>query len=162
MSDTAMNGSIAARVAQLSARVPGRLVYPVLRTISIVLIVFVAVVSLVDDPSDVTGGGGALADWVSTVLFGTPFYGDKVAHFGAYAVLSFVTVIAFGRHRRSAASVLFGLLVFGGSLELLQAAGGVRTGDVLDLLANTLGIMAGGGAGALLRFYARRRGFSPV
>lgn len=143
-------------------RAPAHIVYPALRTISIALIVFVAIVSLVDDPSDVTGGGGALADWVSAKLFGTPFYGDKVAHFGAYGLLSVITVIAFGRHRRSAAWVLLGLLAFGGCLELLQAAGGVRTGDLLDLLANTLGIMTGGGLGAVARLYARRRGLSPV
>ena len=150
----------------LAARLPqgleARWVYPVLRTLSIGLLVFIAVVSLADDPSDVTGGGGALADWVSRLLFGTPAHGDKVAHFAAYAAASLVTLVAFGRHRRSAALVLFGLLVFGGALELLQAAGGVRTGDGLDLLANTLGIMAGGAAGAAARVAVRRRGLSPA
>ena len=132
--------------------------YPALRTASVTLAVFVAVVSLADAPSPATGSGGILADWVSRLLFGTAAYGDKVAHFAAYAVLSLVTSLAFGRHRSPAALVLLALLVFGGALELLQAAGGVRTGDWLDLLANTLGIMAGGAAGAAARLFARWQG----
>ena len=132
--------------------------YPALRTASITLAVFVAVVSLADDPSPATGSGGVVADLVSRLIFGTPAYGDKVAHFAAYAVLSLVTSLAFGRHRSPAALVLLALLVFGGALELLQAAGGVRTGDWLDLLANTLGIMAGGAAGAAARLFARWQG----
>ena len=144
------------------ARRPGasiaRLAYPALRTASISLGVFIAAVSLASDPSGVTGGGGVIADWVSTVLFGAPAYGDKVAHFAAYAVFSLVTSLAFGRHREPAALVLLFLLVFGGALELMQAAGGVRTGDWLDLLANTLGIMAGGAAGAAARLFARWQG----
>lgn len=135
-----------------------RFAYPALRTTSIALAVFIAVVSLADDPAPATGSGGLLADWVSGLLFGTPDYGDKVAHFAAYAALSLVTSLAFGRHREPAALVLLALLVFGGALELLQAAGGVRTGDWLDLLANTLGIMAGGAAGAAARLFARWRG----
>ena len=135
-----------------------RYAYPALRTASITLGVFIAVVSLADDPSPATGSGGVIADWVSHLVFGTPAYGDKVAHFAAYAVLSLVTSLAFGRHRSPAALVLLALLVFGGALELLQAAGGVRTGDWLDLLANTLGIMAGGAAGAAARLFARWQG----
>ena len=141
---------------------PARLIYPALRASSIALLVFIAIVSLTDDPSDVTGGGGLIANWISGILFGTPAHGDKVAHFAAYAVSSLVTLVAFGRHRRSAALVLFGLLIFGGALELLQAAGGVRTGDWLDLLANTLGIMAGGGTGAAARLLVRQQGLSPA
>ena len=139
-----------------------RVVYPVLRTVSIALGVFVAVVSLVDDPSAATGSGGLVADWVSRLLFGTPDYGDKVAHFAAYAALSLVTVLAFGRHRRSAAIVLVLLVLFGGALELAQAAGGVRTGDWLDVLANTLGTVAGGALGATARVIVRRLEISPA
>ena len=103
-----------------------------------------------------------VADWISRQVLGTAAHGDKVSHFAAYAALSLVTVVAFGRHRQSAAGVLFLLLGFGGALELLQAAGGVRTGDWLDLLANTLGIMAGGGTGAIARLVVRRLELSPA
>ena len=150
--------SASALAAPAGPRGASRFAYPVLRTASITLAVFIAVVSLDHDPSGVTGGGGVIAEAVSRILFGTADYGDKVAHFAAYAALSFVTSLAFGRHREPAAIVLLALLVFGGALELLQAAGGVRTGDWLDLLANTLGIMAGGAAGAAARLFARWRG----
>ena len=154
-----MSATLARPGAQLP---PARVVYPVLRTASIALGVFVVVVSLVDDPSGATGSGGLVADWISRLVFGTPEHGDKVAHLAAYAALSLLTVVAFGRHRRSAGAVLIVLLALGGALELAQAAGGVRTGDWLDMLANGLGVVVGGALGAAARLGARARGLSPA
>ncbi len=48
------------------------------------------------------------------------------------------------------------LLALGGALELLQAAGGVRTGDLMDMAANAGGVAAGTGAGTALRLLWRQ------
>ena len=53
------------------------------------------------------------------------------------------------------------LLALGAVLELLQAAGGVRTGDLTDMLANGTGVAAGTAAGAAMRLTIRALGLSP-
>ncbi|MBB4658224.1 VanZ family protein [Parvularcula dongshanensis] len=121
-----------------------------LRAATFALAAIVLVLSLMPDPTEATGGTdpGVL---ISRFLFGTAAYGDKVNHFITYGGLSVVASLAFGRHRDAAALTLGALLLYGGVIEVLQAMGGVRQGDLLDLTANALGILAGGGAAAALR-----------
>ena len=76
---------------------------------------------------------------------------DKVEHFIAYAVLAVLGARAFpGRPWLLAAA----LVANGVGVEILQEAMGLgRQGEVLDALANTLGIAAGLG---LIRLTRRR------
>lgn len=132
--------------------------YPLLRVLTVALGVLVAVLSLVSDPTRATGGSD-LGRWLSALFLGTPAYGDKVSHLLAYGALGLLAVLAFGRHRRQAALTVLLLLMMGGLLELLQAAGGVRTGDLADMAANTLGVALGAAGGAALRLgYRQLRG----
>jgi VanZ family protein len=76
-------------------------------------------------------------------------------HLLTYAglALSFAQWAQDGRQRLLQAS---GLIALGAALEWLQGLTGYRQADPLDLLANTLGVLLGGGlalgpAGRLLR-----------
>ncbi|WP_051882097.1 VanZ family protein [Parvularcula oceani] len=128
-----------------------------LRLLSVVLALGIAALSLMANPTDATGGvdPGAI---LSRLLFGTEAYGDKLSHGFVYGVLGLVGVLAWARSRTGLLVTLLVLLAYGGGIEILQALGGVRSGDPLDLAANAAGLICGGlGAWALLRFAAPRR-----
>ena len=68
---------------------------------------------------------------------------DKVQHFFGYAALSTGAVLLFAR-LRTQALVALGIIAFGIGIEFAQA--GItadRMGDAADVLANTLGVLAG-------------------
>ena len=66
-------------------------------------------------------------------------YWDKVQHAIAYAFLAFLGLKAFSNHAKG---VLAGLCIMGAVIEITQEATGWRSGEGLDLLANTTGIFA--------------------
>lgn len=67
---------------------------------------------------------------------------DKVMHFAAYALLmTWFGMIFFKTPQRYAYAVTFILL--GVVIEFLQQAGGVRYFEYSDMLANSLGVVAG-------------------
>ena len=145
----------------LAGRVPpARRLYPALKALTLLLGAVIVVLSLIPNPPG-GAGGGWIGTWLSGLVFGTDAYADKAAHFLAYLALSGTALLAFGRHRREAALVLLLLLALGAVLELLQAAGGVRTGDLTDMLANGTGVAAGTAAGAAMRLTIRALGLSP-
>ena len=68
---------------------------------------------------------------------------DKVQHFLGYAALSTGAVLLFAR-LRTQVLVALGIIAFGIGIEFAQA--GLtpdRMGDAADVLANTLGVLAG-------------------
>lgn len=66
-------------------------------------------------------------------------YGDKVQHFGAYALLAGLAFLTFRRRSWIAAGVLIAL---GVGVELLQVAQDLgREGSVLDAAANSAGVL---------------------
>jgi len=75
------------------------------------------------------------------------YFWDKALHFTAYFGLSLMTTIAV-RANRNALWWALGLVLLGGSLEIIQGFTG-RDADVFDELANTLGVLAGVGLGWL-------------
>lgn len=72
---------------------------------------------------------------------------DKLAHLFAFAVLIFPT--AFG-YRRSLSITLPASLIFGGAIELIQPSVG-RSADVMDFIADLLGVGVGLAAGRVAR-----------
>ncbi len=66
---------------------------------------------------------------------------DKILHFGAYCLLTLVPVAVF--RRSNAILCLFGLVLMGGALELLQQLVPGRSCDIADEIANTAGVAAG-------------------
>ena len=66
---------------------------------------------------------------------------DKALHFTAYFGLALMTTIAVRADRRALWWAL-GLVAMGGALEILQGLTG-RDADILDELANTLGVLTG-------------------
>jgi len=75
---------------------------------------------------------------------------DKAQHALAFATLALLGLRAFPRYPWHLAA---GLLVFGGAIELAQAATGWRHGEWGDMLADAVGL----GAGALLAWRPPQR-----
>ena len=68
--------------------------------------------------------------------------GDKLGHFAAYGLLMFLFCQIYGRGRtRLAYAVCF--TAMGIALEFLQGMTDYRTFDVLDMIANTVGVTLG-------------------
>jgi VanZ family protein len=67
---------------------------------------------------------------------------DKLAHFAAYALLSawFSLLV---EQRNTLWLILFGLIGYGLLLELLQSFTSYRQGDLIDAVANGLGVVFG-------------------
>jgi len=75
---------------------------------------------------------------------------DKYGHFISYALLSaYLSLLV--EQRKSLWRILFGLIVYGLFLEFMQSFTSYRSGDLADVLANSLGAVTG------LAFY-----FSPL
>ncbi len=72
---------------------------------------------------------------------------DKLNHFGAFASLAVAGYMGF---QRRWVPVALGLLVYGGSIEVLQALTPTRVGDWVDLLADAIGIALGLGLAAVV------------
>ena len=72
---------------------------------------------------------------------GPPLPSDKLVHTFAY----FTLMAWFGGvyHRSAHWRVALALCLLGIALEVLQALGGVRQGDLFDVLANSVGIVIG-------------------
>lgn len=115
---------------------------------AIALTIAIGILSVLPNPDDLTGGHdiGAI---LSKLLFGTPRYGDKVAHFIAYSALGTAGALGFSRGEPLRLTIIVGILsMYGGVLELIQALGRVRVPDPLDFAANAAGL----GVGALVAF----------
>jgi VanZ family protein len=66
---------------------------------------------------------------------------DKAEHFIAYFGLAVMATLALGL-RRLLAWAIFGIINLGGALEVAQHFVG-RDAEVMDMIANTLGVVAG-------------------
>jgi len=73
---------------------------------------------------------------------------DKAQHALGFLVLIVLGLIAYPQRVWYLPPML---LVYGGAIELAQAATGWRYGEWLDLLADGVGILAGSGVGYMLR-----------
>jgi len=75
-------------------------------------------------------------------------FGDKIGHFGAYGLLMLWFCLLYSsastRTRHAAAFIAMGI-----GLEFVQGWLGYRTFDVMDMAANTIGVLLGW-VGALL------------
>lgn len=67
---------------------------------------------------------------------------DKVLHFSAYLVLSFLPSLAVQNSRRGMAASL-SMILLGVVLELCQSFSPGRSPDIWDEVANSLGVAAG-------------------
>ena len=79
---------------------------------------------------------------------------DKAQHALGFAVLAILGLLAYPQHARYL-SIL--LLVYGGAIELAQAATGWRYGEWLDLLADGIGLLAGTGLWFALKSQTKHR-----
>lgn len=79
---------------------------------------------------------------------------DKAQHAGAFTGLAMLCHASYkDLHWRASLA----LLAYGAAIELAQTVTGWRSGDWLDLLADALGILVGGGIMACLHHIKRPR-----
>ena len=77
-------------------------------------------------------------------------YGDKLGHFGAYALLMFWFSLLY--HRRPTRLLcMVAFVAMGVGLEFLQGALGHRSFELADMYANAAGVLLGAVAGLALR-----------
>ena len=103
---------------------------------------YVTYQTLTPNPEDVDGGL-IIMKWLSSLLFSDTQYADKVTHFTVYGILGGLGVFAQFKAFNRQIFVPLALGVYGGVLEVIQAYGGVRSGEWADGLANLAGALLG-------------------
>jgi len=68
--------------------------------------------------------------------------GDKLGHFAAYGLLTFVFCLIYDQ-RATRLAYAAGFILMGVALEFLQGMTGYRTFELLDMLADAAGVLAG-------------------
>jgi hypothetical protein len=87
------------------------------------------------------------------VLIGELGVSDKVIHFAAYTLLAFIPVLAF--RLRTGLACAVAMIALGVALEFAQRLSPGRMFEVADMVANTLGVLAGAGAALAARALVR-------
>jgi glycopeptide antibiotics resistance protein len=77
-------------------------------------------------------------------------FGDKIGHFGAYGLLMLGFCILYPALRARIFHAT-GFIAMGVGLEFVQGWLGYRTFDVMDMAANTIGVLLGWGSAVILR-----------
>lgn len=77
---------------------------------------------------------------------------DKLLHFGAYTLLAFIPVLAF--RLRTGLLCAVSMVALGVALEYAQRLVPGRSYEVADMIANTLGVVAGLSVALLARAFA--------
>ena len=111
------------------------------RGVFALLLVFITWQTLTPDPKD-TEAGFALARAIARLLFHNENASDKVAHVLAYLSLGASAALAQFSIAGRKWPVVIALACYGVALEFIQGAGGVRTADPADALANFAGALA--------------------
>ncbi len=94
----------------------------------------------------------------------TPFwdipYFDKIVHFGLFAILAFFAVMGFSVQKAGQVSFIkiaiwtsVAAIVYGCLIEYIQGFVPGRSGELLDILANSAGAMAGPIAFSIVKKY---------
>jgi len=111
------------------------------RGVFALLLAFVTWQTLTADP-DNTKPSLAIARFIAELLFHNEKFGDKVAHFLAYAALAGAGAFSHFTFRGRRTPVILALAVYGVLLEILQGLGGVRSPELADAIANASGALA--------------------
>lgn len=105
------------------------------------LFIMVTYLTLTPNPDD-TKPSIAIARFIAELLFHDERFGDKVAHFMAYAALGGAAAFAGLAIAGRRAYLIGALAIYGALLEFIQGLGGVRAPEIADALANSLGALA--------------------
>ena len=134
------------------------------RVLFIIALVMVTILSLIPNPDDIPGGMD-FTRWLARMLFGDAEHSDKVAHFIAYGTLGGGIILGTVRLLGSFLGSAFAIIIWSGVLEILQGIISSRSTDLLDMVANSSGVIVGFIAGMMLlwiglrvkekRFFAR-------
>ena len=112
------------------------------RCVFALLFVVVTWLTITPNPEN-TESSIAIARWIASMLFKDSSLGDKVAHFGAYALLGAAAFYAHFTFPKAFIITPLALGGYGAFLEFMQGLGGVRTPELADAVANGCGAIAG-------------------
>ncbi len=126
------------------------------RFVFVVMLLVVTRMTLTTNPDD-TKAGFKFVQLIAQALFNDPAMSDKVAHFISYFALGVSALFAEVRLWGRQVPVIALIALYGGVLELLQGAGGVRTPDLADALANASGALSAYVGGLLTQRLTQRR-----
>jgi hypothetical protein len=119
-------------------------------TAAVTLLIWLAAVAVV------IGGELLPGDSTPMVWVGSLAISDKLMHFGAYVVLAFIPCLGFPL--RTGIALSAALIGLGVGLEFAQKFVPGRSYDMMDAVANTLGVILGSCLGALAsRLHASRK-----
>ena len=121
-----------------------------------VLFFIVTFLTLTPNPED-TQSGFALARWVAVIVLGDSGLTDKVAHFMAYGALGVTAYWAQIYLFRRRWVLPVALTLYGAALEGAQGLGGVRSPELADAVANSLGVITAYGGAMTLAKIAKAR-----
>lgn len=104
------------------------------------LFLTVTFLTLTPNPED-TETGFAVARWVAVFVLGDAGLTDKVAHFMAYGALGASAFWAQVNLFDKPWAPPLALAAYGAALEGVQGLGGVRSPELADAIANSLGVV---------------------
>jgi VanZ family protein len=125
------------------------------RGVFALLLAFVTWQTLTADPDD-TKPSLAIARYIAELLFHNEKFGDKVAHFLAYAALAGAGAFSHFAYRGRRSPAILALAAYGVLLEFLQGLGGVRSPEFADAVANASGALAAFPAAILVEHAIQR------
>jgi VanZ family protein len=83
---------------------------------------------------------GSLSPNISTP---EKYHLDKIIHFGAYMLLTFIAYFS-SKNRRTLITAVVILIMIGGGIEIIQTFIPERSGTIGDFAADILGVIVGG------------------
>lgn len=126
------------------------------RALFILMLPLVAYLSLAPATDEVKAGFD-VADFIARLVFGDERFGDKVAHFSAYAALGLAGAVGDVRVGGRRLGAFLAIVLYGALLELGQGLGVARTPDFFDGVANFLGAASGYAAAGAIGLLVRTR-----
>lgn len=112
------------------------------RAVFALLLALITFLTVTPNPED-TQSGMAVMRWISSLFFGDGAYGDKIAHFLAYAALGLSAAAARIEIAGRPLATIAALAAYGVLLEGVQGIMGVRQPELYDALANAAGAISG-------------------
>ncbi|WP_306250901.1 hypothetical protein [Parvularcula sp. IMCC14364] len=121
-----------------------------------ILLVLIIVLSLLPT-EDAIPGGNLIFGFIAKILLGSADYADKITHVAAYAAITCVGMLGIIRPLGRWLFMPLAMLLLSGLLEFGQGAVAARTPDLMDFVANLVGVTGGAIVAGLLLAVAHQQ-----
>ncbi|MCI5046219.1 MAG: VanZ family protein [Aquisalinus sp.] len=127
-----------------------------MRIVYAFLLIVIVVLSLVPTEESVPGSN-LIFGFLAELLLGSADHADKMSHMLAYAAITGVGMLGIIRPLGRFLLLPVSMLLLSALLELGQGAIAGRTPDMMDLLANLVGVATGAAVAGFLLMLARQQ-----